>query len=314
MLTRYPAQGATSRSVWIDLFNPTPEEIAAIKSDHNLRVPSRDQLEEIESSSRLSRDGDTLYLNMSVATMDVDGAMEPTPLGFVLTSQMLVTVHFARLHTFETVAANLKEKSGTPTSTGVFASLIEGIVDFSADQLEGIAADLTGISKRVFRRTDPKARHIKRMNRLLRDMLASIGFAGEHSSQIRESLLGLQRIASYTLETCKTWPEKDFLERLNTARHDLQSLVDYEAHLSAKSQFLLDAILGFINTEQNDIFKVLTIVSVVGIPPTLIASMYGMNFRYMPELNWPWGYGYALGLIALSIIVPVGWFKWRGWW
>ena len=95
---------------------------------------------------------------------------------------------------------------------------------------------------------------------------------------------------------------------------DLQSLSDFELHLSNKIQFLLDAVLGFINTEQNDIFKVLTIVSVVGIPPTLIASMYGMNFHNMPELSWPWGYEWGLFLIFLSTLLPVAWFKWRGWW
>jgi len=149
---------------------------------------------------------------------------------------------------------------------------------------------------------------------VLREKLCQIGYAGEHLSQIRESLLGLQRIITYTMETCRTWKEKEFLERLSTARHDLQSLIEHETHLSDKAQFLLDANLGFINTQQNDIFKVLTIVSVVGIPPTLIASMYGMNFHFMPELGWHYGYAYGLGLIAISTIVPMLWFKWRGWW
>ena len=121
-------------------------------------------------------------------------------------------------------------------------------------------------------------------------MLSEIGYAGEYLSHIRESLLGLQRIIGFTLDTCKDWNSKDFLDRLETAQHDLKSLIDYQIHLSDKAQFLLDANLGFINTQQNDIFKVLTIVSVVGIPPTLIASMYGMNFHYMPELSWHYGY------------------------
>ena len=102
--------------------------------------------------------------------------------------------------------------------------------------------------------------------------------------------------------------------RLKTARQDVASLVEFESHLSGKTQFLLDAVLGFINTDQNEIFKVLTIVSVVGIPPTLIASMYGMNFHYMPELSWRWGYAYGLTLIAVSTLIPIIWFKRRGWW
>jgi magnesium transporter len=105
----------------------------------------------------------------------------------------------------------------------------------------------------------------------------------------------------------------DLHDRLKTGRDDLISLGNYETQLYEKGQFLLDAVLGFINTEQNDIFRVLTIVSVIGIPPTLIASMYGMNFKNMPELSWTWGYQWGLGLIALSILVPIIWFKRRGW-
>ncbi len=124
-----------------------------------------------------------------------------------------------------------------------------------------------------------------------------------------------KRIITYTLETCRAWKEKDFLDRLDTARHDLQSLIEHETHLSDKAQFLLDANLGFINTQQNDIFKVLTIVSVVGIPPTLIASMYGMNFHFMPELSWRWGYAWGTRPDRAQHRHSDGqWFKWRGWW
>jgi magnesium transporter len=101
---------------------------------------------------------------------------------------------------------------------------------------------------------------------------------------------------------------------LQTANRDVVSLTDFVTHLSDKVQFLLDAVLGFINSEQNEIFKVLTIASVVGIPPTLIASMYGMNFKNMPELSWAWGYEYGLALIVVSIVLPILWFKSRGWW
>ena len=102
-------------------------------------------------------------------------------------------------------------------------------------------------------------------------------------------------------------------EHLRTPQNDLLSLNEYETHLSDKVQFLLDAVLGFINTKQNDIFQVLTVISVVGIPPTLVASIYGMNFRNMPELSWAWGYQYGLALILLSAVVPILWFKWRRW-
>jgi magnesium transporter len=141
-----------------------------------------------------------------------------------------------------------------------------------------------------------------------------VGIAGDQLSRIRESLLGLQRIVGFVAEMSTDWHLPELKSHLKTARQDLVSLVDFESHLSGKIQFLLDAVLGFINTEQNDIFKVLTIVSVVGIPPTLIASMYGMNFKNMPELNWQYGYPYGLGLIFVSTLIPIIWFKRRGWW
>src|SRR5579883_3296755 len=102
--------------------------------------------------------------------------------------------------------------------------------------------------------------------------------------------------------------------KLKSIARDVASLSDYERHLSDKIQFLLDASLGMINVDQNDIFKILTLVSVVGIPPTLIASMYGMNFKDMPELSWTYGYPYGLAVIVLSALIPLAWFKWRGWW
>jgi magnesium transporter len=298
---------------WIDLLDPTEDEAKQVQSAYGVRVPPRKELEEIESSSRLSRDGDVLYMNMPVATVEESGMLLPSPVGFVLSQNVLVTIHFVRLHTAAAVLAELDADKRPATCTDVFAMLMEAIVDFSADQLEGIAGELTGVSQQVFRRTDTR-RDIKRINALLRRMLSEIGYAGEYLSHIRESLLGLQRIIGFTLDTCKDWDGKDFLDRLETAQRDLKSLIDYQIHLSDKTQFLLDANLGFINTQQNDIFKVLTIVSVVGIPPTLVASMYGMNFHFMPELSWHYGYAYGLGVIAISTIVPMLWFKWRGWW
>ncbi len=302
-----------SGGAWIDLLDPSPEEARRVEAEHGVRVPPREELQEIETSSRLSREGDVLYMNMPVTTFGGDGRIEPSPLGFVLSDKVLVTIHFARLHSTQAVLSRL-ETEKSPSAPDIFAMMIEGIVDYVADQLEGIASEMTAISQRVFRKREAAARDIGSMNRMLRDMLCQIGYAGEHLSQIRESLLGLSRIITYTMETCRTWKENDFLDRLSTARHDLKSLIEHETHLSDKAQFLLDANLGFINTQQNDIFKVLTIVSVVGIPPTLIASMYGMNFHYMPELSWHWGYWYGLGVIAISTVVPMLWFKWRGWW
>ncbi|HEX3808735.1 MAG TPA: magnesium transporter CorA family protein [Rhizomicrobium sp.] len=313
MLQTYPDVGDTlANAVWIDLFNPTEEEIKKVGSALNIRLPSRDDLEEIESSSRLQSSDNQLRLSMPIVAHGEDDL--PTPLGMVLTNDYLVTIRYADMHSYVEVREAIA-KSGNCTSSQVFSAMVDAMVDFSADVLERTSEALNQISRDSFRRYASKRAHnVARANKRLRETLVALGAAGEQMSQIRDSILGLQRITSFSIDKGAKWIEPDTLVRLKTAGGDLQSLADFEVHLSNKVQFLLDAVLGFINTEQNDIFKVLTIVSVVGIPPTLIASMYGMNFQFTPEYHWHYGYPFGLLLIALSAILPTIWFKWRGWW
>ena len=316
MLMPYPApdaSGTAIKPIWIDLLQPTPEERDRIANEYGLRVPSREALQEIESSSRLRAEGRVLTLSMPLAVSEERPDPLPVPLGFILSPSLLVTVRFTEMHGFADVRARLDAGDAHVDSPAVFASLIEGMVDYRADLLEGISAQVSTVSKRVFARHIPRTRRAV-LDGALREMLAAIGAAGERLSQIRESLLGLQRIVGFSCEMGHDWMRPEIRARLLTARGDLTSLSDYETHLYDKVHFLLDAILGFINTDQNDIFKVLTIVSVVGIPPTLIASVYGMNFHNMPELSWRYGYQFGLALILLSTILPIVWFKWRGWW
>ena len=317
MLTLYPAPGAPGtvvKPVWIDLLQPTPEERDRIASEYGLRVPSQESLREIESSSRLRAEGQVLTLSMPLTVPEERADPLPAPLGFILSPSLLVSVRFTEVHGFAEVRARLDKGVAPPMdSTAVFAALIESMVDYRADLLESISAQVGATSKRVFARHIPRTRRTV-MDGALREMLAAVGAAGERLSDIRESLLGLQRIVGFSCEMAHDWMRPEIQARLATARGDLASLSDYETDLWGKIHFLLDAILGFINTDQNDIFQVLTIVSVVGIPPTLIASMYGMNFHNMPELSWRYGYQFGLALILVSTILPILWFKWRGWW
>jgi magnesium transporter len=126
-------------------------------------------------------------------------------------------------------------------------------------------------------------------------------------------LLGVGRAVDFACELTADWLDGSFEPRMRTMRQDVISLNEYEVHLSDKVQFLLDAMVGLIGIAQNDIFKILTIVSIVGIPPTLVAGIYGMNFKNMPEYGWTYGYPYGLAVIAISAIAPLAWFKWRGW-
>ncbi|MGC2033720.1 MAG: magnesium transporter CorA family protein [Steroidobacteraceae bacterium] len=302
-----------AKPFWIDLFNPTSDEIAQVAAESGIHVPSRHSLQEIETSSRLRAEGQVLYVSMPLTLQDEAAGFVPVPLGFILSPQVLVTVRYSEVHGFDPVEVRVK-KGLDQGSTSAFAALIDSVVDFAADRLEKLSSDLAAVSATAFCPKGSPGQVDKRVAGALRESLNAVGTAGDQLSRIRESVLGLQRIIGFVLKMAADWLSPEQKTRLVTAQQDLASLVDFEAHLSGKTQFLLDAILGFINTEQNDIFKVLTIVSVVGVPPTLIASMYGMNFHDMPEYSWRWGYPYVLALIALSTLLPILWFKRRGWW
>jgi len=302
---------------WIDLLRPKPDEIAFVKRTTGLDVPTIEDLSEIESSSRLRSEAGTLYLSAPLLYRGDPDLPVSTPVGFVLTPQRLITVRFEELPSFTGFAGKDLATETDPLSSGaVFAGLMDAIADRLADILENIAAELDELSHRLFRSpaTQPIGRRPPaRESADLRIILRRIGHSGDLASKIRDSLLGIGRIAPYAAIHTAEWLPPEIKSRLDTVRLDVTSLSDYDMHIVTKVQLLLDATLGLINIEQNNIIKVLTIVSVVGIPPTLVASLYGMNFKNMPELDWAWGYPYGLTVIALSAILPLVWFKLRSW-
>ncbi len=302
-----------SRAVWIDLLNPTDEERSAAERLTGLRVPAQADLAEIESSSRLATQGRALYLSMPMAYRSAEGRSMTAPLGFVLSPDYLMTVRFANLPVFDQFSERFTGQAREPCSVSAFLGLLEATVDRLADVLEHVGADLDAISRRVFRPEHVGGPKPVRMDLQLRATLRGVGNAGERVSNIRDSLLGVNRILQYTNEVAEGWLPVDLRPRFKTLRQDIASLSDYDVQLTNKVQFLLDATLGFINIEQNNGIKVLTVVSVVGVPPTLMASIYGMNFKVMPELQWQYGYAYGLTVIVLSAILPLLWFKRQGW-
>ena len=316
MLTAYPVSmhaEASRHACWIDLLSPTNEERASVEGRYGLKLPSREDLSEVESSSRVSEENGVLFLSMPIVSHASALDEPPSPVGFVLSKDLLVTIRYTQLRSFDIAAAKFSKSGGPGSSVETFAGLVDEMVDLSADLLEEIGAELDSVSRGVFPKLRKERSYVSRSNDALRDVLLDVGSAGQHLSRIRDILLGLQRIVPFVSGIERDWIPDVMQVRLKTAQSDLLSLTDYETHLFGKVQFLLDAVLGFINTKQNDIFQVLTIVSVVGIPPTLVASIYGMNFRNMPELSWAWGYQWGLALIVLSTILPIVWFKRRGW-
>lgn len=313
MITLF-ASSQGEEPIWIDLYEPSDEERHQVARQYKIDVPSKDTLSEIESSSRLFSRDKLVCVSMPLIPPQESAAPVPPPLGFVLTPHLLATIRFSEVHGIDRVAALLESSDPPSGSVDVFVSILEVMVDYGADLLEHLGQQVAQISRRSFREYAQAPGRGPKSSKTLRATLVEIGSVGEHLSEVRDTLLGIQRITSFISEAARSWFPENAYARLQTANRDVLSLTDFESHLSDKVQFLLDAVLGFINMDQNEIFKVLTIASVVGIPPTLIASMYGMNFKNMPELSWTWGYGYGLALIAISTLLPILWFKSRGWW
>jgi magnesium transporter len=313
-----PAPSATEplppEVTWIDAFSPEPNEVDFLGRALAIDVPSADKLSEIETSSRLYRTGDNLFLTVPIASRDADGASQSTPLGLIVTRQVLLTVHFGPVKVCDIGPRATAGERPMAGGVGALITLVEALVDAIADDLEAVTDHLDRHSQTIFSPSIARSGRSTRNDRDRRQVLVRIGQVRGFTSRISETLLVLMRMARYVAAEAADWLDGEGHARLDRIAHDAASLSDHENRLSEKLQFLLDATLGLIGVDQNDIFKILTMVSVVGIPPTLLASMYGMNFKTMPEYDWTYGYQYGLTVIFLSGLIPLLWFKWRGWW
>ncbi|MER8847883.1 magnesium transporter CorA family protein [Mesorhizobium australicum] len=294
MLSIFPqctVSKAKAKAIWLDLCDPNPAELAEVEELAAVAVPSREDLSEIESSSRLkARDG-VLSMSVPMVTHVEGGVPQVAPVGFVLSRERLVTVRFAALPAFDAVASRFTDSDGRPTSSlEVFVDLCDELIDRLADGLEQAATDLRTLSVTAFHVPDSQGRKAIRSNKVIRAQLRHVGRLGDYLSEKRDALLGLGRAIDFARGMTADWGDVQIASRMNGLKQDVASLDDYEVHLSDKVQFLLDAMVGLIGIAQNDIFKILTIVSIVGIPPTLIAGIYGMNFKSMPEYDWAFGY------------------------
>ncbi len=293
-------------AVWIDLTSPDEAEGAEVEAATGLRLPTKDAIEEIETSSRVHVTDGALYLSTPVLVGSDCLKDRVTSVGFVLSPKRLVSIRFEELPAF----AELKAQYASaiePKPADVFLRLLEIVVDHTADALERAGAELEHISHAAFRAERPRKGRHARTSAELQFALSKLGRMSDGLSHLRDSLLGLGRIGGFVHETASDVGLIVAPARLNAIRVDIASLSNYQDRLTDKVQFLLDAMLGFISIQQNEIVKTLTIVSVVGVPPVLIAGIYGMNFRFMPELGWKLGYPFALGLIVLITLIPLAW-------
>ncbi len=308
-----PGAKPAAETAWIDLLIPTDDEIRAVEAFTGHTLPTLDDLSAIERSSQLIVEGDKLQLSCPVVVDADTDQPSLSHVGIILTPKLLVTVRYGALKSFNATAARACPPGHKNDAIEIFTALLEAFVDRQADILENAREQLDEISHGVFRASPQQLRKVSRSNTKLRALLGRLGRIGERISIIRDGMLGVGRIAGFAQETAKAWIGPEYLTRLKAVGLDIDSLNLFEEHLSNKVQFLLDAIVGFIGIEQNDIFKVLTVFSVVGIFPTLVAGWYGMNFHNMPEYNWAYGYQWGIGMIVASTLIPLAWFKWRGW-
>ncbi|MFD1746091.1 magnesium transporter CorA family protein [Rhizobium helianthi] len=304
----------TDKAVWYDLLKPNAAEAAHVEASLAISLPTRDEMEEIELSARLYQEDGAEFMTMTGLT-NLDGD-EPvkTPITFILKGNELVTLRYAEAKPFLMFAGRSMRGNGQSYTSGedIMLGLIEAVIDRLADVLERMGNEIDAISREVFRGKKAKANEKERDLQALIDQL---GQKGDFLSSARESLVSISRLVAYhaALETPSRKLTKETRQMIKLLQRDASSLGDHAAFLSGKINFLLDATLGLINLEQNQIIKIFTVASVVFLPPTLVASVYGMNFEGMPELRWQLGYPWAVVLMILSAALPFLYFKRRGW-
>jgi magnesium transporter len=301
--------------VWFDLIKPTSEEDRQIEALLSISIPTREEMQGIEVSARLyNEDGAEFMTIAAVAQIDTDDPIL-TPITFVLKGQTLVTVRYDETKAFANFLARAQKANAVPCGNGeqVMLSLIEALGDRMADALERTAVDIDTISREVFRRRRPAGSSARARD--LEGLLEQIGRDGDLLTKVRESLVSINRLLTYhtTVELADKRAGKDAKVRAKTLYRDVVALTDQTAFLSNKVNFLLDATLGLINLQQNQIIKIFSVAAVVFLPPTLVASIYGMNFEVMPELKWVLGYPWAIVLMIASAVLPYVYFKRRGW-
>ncbi|MEZ5930985.1 MAG: magnesium transporter CorA family protein [Alphaproteobacteria bacterium] len=298
-----------SGAAWIDLVEPTAEERRLVEDLIGVELPSYQDMLEIEASSRLFVADQALFMTTPVLAQAETETPVIGPLTFVLTEKALITIRYIHprsMDLFVTRAERNPGLCGTPLDA--FVGLVDTLVDRSADVLEAVAVRIDALSREVF----VDGAGDKKAQPDLQQIVQAVGRAGDLISKSRDSLAGFARIIPY-LSVSHIRLNHDQKALLKIATRDIRSLTDHADFQTQRATFLLNASLGLIDREQNDIVKTLTVAATAFLPPTLIASIYGMNFELMPELSWRFGYPLAIALMILSALLPLWYFRRRGW-
>lgn len=303
-------------TVWVDLLNPSEAERLFVLSALAIDLPDEAEMEEIEASSRLYVEGNAVFLT----TLVITGGETPSPelgdITFAVTPNHLVTTRYCEPRAVDLFAFRLrKNPEFLASSYDCLLEMMDAVTDRLADLLQNASAQLDAISTNVFSSAPAaeSSRTAKKKEGQLTQNLRGIGQAGELNHKIRDCLNGLQRLLAYVGVQLLNKFTAEQAGRLKTVNRDIQSLLETANTLTYETGFLLEATMGFINIEQNSIIKIFSIASVVFLPPTLVGTIYGMNFDHMPELNQHWGYPASLVLMLISAILPVWYFRRKGW-
>ncbi len=296
-------------SVWFDLVNPNTQEDRIVEHKVGIAVPTREEMQEIEVTSRLYVENGARYMTATLMSQADSPTPRTTPITFILSGHRLITVRYEEPRPF-LIVGNKLARVCSPAVSGesVLMDLLDAVIDRTADILERIGGEVDQISHDIF---EPEG---GRADRSYNQILRAIGRKGDLASKVRESLVSIGRLLLYLANEADTmrWP-KEPRAQLRGMQRDVHSLSDHAAYLSNKIQFLLDAMLGVVTIEQNNIIKIFSVAAVGLMPPTLIASVYGMNFKHMPELDWFYGYPVAIALMVLASALPYYFFKWKKW-
>jgi magnesium transporter len=297
-------------ALWIDLLNPTAAEERLVEKALGVNVPTREEMAEIEDSSRFYEENGALYMTTSVVTGITEKHPRSEESSFVLSERWLVTVRYTEMTAFRTFVNKAARQADCQQSSDLlFAALLDSMVDRIADVLEELQAQLNSLSQHIFSETRERAQEKADLQRVIKDL----GRYNSLLAKLNESLLSIGRQITYVRQAGNGWLSEAARAWLKSSERDVRSLNDYQTKMSGEIVFLLDVTLGLINIEQNSIIKVFSIAAVLFLPPTLVGTVYGMNFKVMPELDWTLGYPLALGMMVGSALLSYALFKYKGW-